>query len=322
METAAIIALVLSAITAIASGVATYANVKKTNEVNQQQYEDWKEYNTPANQMQRLNDAGLNPYLVSNVGNTLSQPFQIGQNTGVAEALNGLSNSLASGAQFAQTHYENELNRDIQRRGLEVKKDQLELNRLGLNIREKLAKNAWRIGDARMALLYSQGRGQDILNLYNRSALPYRLSGLYLGNALKSQELEHNAEMFPLMEKWYEPVQRANVNKIYRLGSHYDFMESYLADKLAQEMGFRYHKFDVDNEYRWTNYFGNWDKFNLRYGLARDYYALADRKFKWNNFWNFYRSFQRDRDGFIDMLKLGLGKSPNSFGVLTPNLKF
>lgn len=322
MGTFAIIALVLSALAAVGSGVSTYLNTKKTNESNQQQYEDWKEYNTPANQMQRLDEAGLNPYLVSNVGNTLSQPFQIGQNTGVAEALNGLSNSLASGAQFAQSHYENELNRDIQRQGLEVKKDQLKLNQLGLNIREKLARNAWRIGDARMALLYSQGRGQDILNLYNRSSLPYRLQGLYLGNELKSQLLEHNAEMFPLQEKWYEPVQRANVNKIYRLGSHYDFMESYLADKLAQEMAFNWSKEYANREYRWTNYLSNMDKFNFRYGLSRDYYELANKKFKWNNFWNFYGAFQKDRAGALDLLKFGLGKSPNSFGILTPNLKF
>ena len=53
--------VIISALAAIFAGVATYSSQKKTNAFNQSQYEDWKEYNTPANQMSRFTEAGLNP---------------------------------------------------------------------------------------------------------------------------------------------------------------------------------------------------------------------------------------------------------------------
>lgn len=282
----AIIGLALSAVTAVGSGLASHFQQRKTNQFNQQQYEDWKEYNTPANQMARLQDAGLNPYLVSNVGNTLSEPFRIGQNTGVAESLQGLSNSLAQGAQFAQNHYENELNREIQKDNLKVRQQQLELNILGMNIREKLAKNALRIGDARTALLWSQGRAQDIQNIFNKSALPYRLDSLFYGNMLKQQAIDHNAVMNPLLEHYYEPVQKAKISSLYRQQSHYDFMESYLADKLAQEMAFKYDNMYGLRELAWSRYLQAQDMFNLRLGLSRDYLGFAKKKFAWSNLWH------------------------------------
>lgn len=286
MDPFSIVALIVSAIAAIGSGVANYVNTKKTNQTNQQQYEDWKEYNTPVNQMQRLQDAGLNPYLVSNVGNTLSEPFRIGQNTGVAESLQGLSNSFAQGANFAQNHYENELNRQIQRDTLKVKQKQLDLNQLGMNIRERLARNSLRIGDARTALLWSQGRAQDLQNVFSKSALPYRLDSLYYGNMLKNQLIEHNAVMNPLLEHYYEPMQKARISSLYRQQSHYDFMESYLADKLAQDMAYKYDNMYGLRELAWSRYLQAQDMFNQRLGLSRDYLALAKKKFAWSNLWH------------------------------------
>ena len=286
MATYGIIALVLMGLLQAGAGIANYFQQKKTNEFNQQQYEDWKEYNTPSNQMQRLQDAGLNPYLVSSVGNTLSEPFRIGQNTGIAESLQGLSNSLAQGANFAQNHYENELNRQIQKQGIEIKKQQLELNQLGLNIREKLAKNSLRIGDARTALLWSQGRAQDLSNVFNKSALPYRLDSLYYGNMLKQQAIEHNAVMNPLLEHYYEPMQKARISQLYRQQSHYDFMESYLADKFAQELAFRYENMYRNSDHFWARYALENEMFNQRLGLSRDYYDLAKKKFAWSNLWH------------------------------------
>lgn len=302
MGTGAIIALILSSLLAFAGGIATYSATNKTNQVNQDQYEDWKEYNTPANQMQRLDDAGLNPYLVSNVGNTLSQPFQIGVNNGIAEALNGLSNSVATGANFAQSHYENELNREIQKQNLQIKDRSNELTMLGLQIKQKLANNAWRIGDARSALYWSQVRGQDILNLYNRSALPYRLQGLYLGNSLRQQELEHNAEMFPQIEALYEPAQRAKINSAYRQMSHYDFMESFMKEKFMQEMSLAWDKHFFNQDYSWRRFYQAENFFNQRLGLSRDYFGLAKRKFRWNNALNWYKAFQTDRKQAFDFL--------------------
>lgn len=280
MSTLGIIAVILSALAAVGSGVASYVNTKKTDEANQQQYEDWKSYNSPSGQMERLREAGLNPYLVSNVNNTLSQPFQFGTNSGIAEALSGVTNVGQGLAQYAGNAYQQEQNRKVQRESLQIKSKQLELNQLGLNIREKLANQSLRIGDYRGALLATQGSIAELNRRYLQSTLPYRTQSALYDSLYKQLYYNYNKELFPMQLHFYEPMQRAMINNILARTNHLSWYEDFALKQLMQSD--RHWRNDRSDKFF---FYGSPSAYeNMRYGLSRDYYDLARDKFHWNIF--------------------------------------
>lgn len=280
MGTLGIIAVILSALAAVGSGVASYVNTKKTNEANQQQYEDWKSYNSPSGQMERLREAGLNPYLVSNVNNTLSQPFQFGTNSGIAEALSGVSNVGQGLAQYAGNSYQQEKNRELQAQGLKIKEKQLELNQLGLNIRERLAKNALKIGDARAALLVTQGSIADLNKRYLQSTLPYRTQSALYDSLYKQLFYNYNKELFPKQLQFYEPMQRAMINNIIARTNHLKWYEDFALQDAMRNYSLGLKKLDLG----WAD-LGQRSSYNTeRSILGRNYFDLARDKFHWNMF--------------------------------------
>ena len=171
MGTFAIIAAVLAAVAAVGSGVVSYQAQNKANQFNQSQYEDWKAYNTPSAQMDRLGEAGLNPYMVSGVNNTLSQPFAVGQNTGLSEMLSGLSSASEKLSGTALGVEQNTINQ--QNADTKVTESRIH-NRLA-DLRERMVKIAEARNDPYMALLWGQADAQTLANNMFRSTFDYNV---------------------------------------------------------------------------------------------------------------------------------------------------
>lgn len=276
-----IIAAIISALIAAGSGIASYINTKKTNEQNQQNYEDWKSYNTPENQMQRLRDAGLNPYLVSNVGNTLSQPFQVGSNNGIAEALSGVANVASGATQYAGQAYQKDLDRQLQRDSLMIQERKNDLNLLGLQIREKLANNAIKLGDYRSALLATQGSIAELNRRYLYSTLPYRTNSALYDSLYKGLQYNYYKELFPKQLQYYEPMQRAMINNILARSAHLNWYEDFAMQQFIHNSEMDYKRF-YGSPLGWASLGESAANDYRRYGLSRDYFDLAKDKFHWN----------------------------------------
>lgn len=276
---AAIITALVSGAVAIGSGIASHSATKNTNEINQQMYEDWKDYNNPTNQMQRFTDAGLNKYMVAGgVTNTLSSPFQVGNNQGIAQALQGLAGSVLHGGSGIVNAQIQKDAQALQEEKIANQREQLRLNSLGLQIKEKLANMNLKIGDYRSALLSTQGKIASNHLSYLTDTYWDRVDSVLLDSLLKEQEWKYGQSMNPLKLRFYTPYQMSMINNLNTRSSHLGWQEDFA---LKQWM--------MDN-WQWNQSFGlnkaatleNLDIANRRLGLSNRYFDLAKDKFHWN----------------------------------------
>lgn len=125
----------------VVSAVALAANVGGTiytNKKEQQNYEDMKEYNSPLEQVKRLEQAGLNPNLASGGVNTVTQQPQVAN---PAESLVNLPGML-----------QNAYNSGNSKERLQLTRQQTQLQKLKYDIQLKLADQAMKKGDMDLAL--------------------------------------------------------------------------------------------------------------------------------------------------------------------------
>lgn len=260
---------------ALLSGIIAYTATQKSNQFNQQQYEDWKAYNSPASQMERLSDAGLNKYLVSGVNNTLSQPFSVGANTGIAQGLSQMTNFAGNAGSLLETSRHNRAMEDLGEQRVENEKSRINLQKLGLDIRERMAKVAEKKGDAQAALLWSQGSIADLNKQFLKRTLPYRVGDEFYKYLLDQQMYTYNEQMFPLKLKYYVPYNQALINNL-----------NTRSKSLNWQMDFNYNRWLLDN-WHWNQEFGlKNQRFGLdsdvaykRLGLSGRYFDLAQKKF-------------------------------------------
>lgn len=293
-----IIGVVLYAIAAIAQGISSHKAQKTANEFNQQQYEDWKSYNTPVAQMERLGDAGLNPYMVNGVNNTLSQPFAIGQNTGLSEMFSNMSLNLNRAVNNMNSSERNQIgweNAATNKTNAETRKTEAKIHQQLANLRADMVDIAKKRNDPMMALLWGQANYQDIQNsILQRSADSIVQERMY-DAALRAQRFDFLDKYNPLALKWYEPVQRARVNQMlaaanlaHRQASHLDWLEPFQFNQFLHNA-----RMDYKNFYLGKNKFEQGLGYDYaRLGLSRNYYDLAEAKY-WKDLvydfpgWNF-----------------------------------
>ena len=278
MGTFAIIAAVLAAVAAVGSGVVSYQAQNKANQFNQSQYEDWKAYNTPSAQMDRLGEAGLNPYMVSGVNNTLSQPFAVGQNTGLSEMLSGLSSASEKLSGTALGVEQNTINQ--QNADTKVTESRIH-NRLA-DLRERMVKIAEARNDPYMALLWGQADAQTLANNMFRSTFDYNVELRKYQYLRAQQDYNFLDSMYPLQLSWYTPVQRARVNQMIasaglmnRQTSHLDWYEDFQMQNFLFNQEMRRRAYILDKE----KFFAGQKNFNDRLHLSRNYFDLAVDKY-------------------------------------------
>lgn len=271
MATGTILAIifgVLGLLTSVGTGVASYYSQDQANKVNQANYEDWKSYNSPQQQMNRLQDAGLNPYMVNGVSNTLSQPFQIGQNTGIAQLFSGLSNSAFSAAGAANSAQQTQ-----------IRQDQLELNEINLDIRKEMARIARKKGDALAALYWSQGSIADLNAKFLSDTLGSRTNYLNTMNDLK---LDFYREYYPsLLDSIAAKTDLLGEQK-YNLSWNRSFQAYKLQKDIEQRILDRNLRDLIAyraNNLGWFRAENDALLGGSRVNLQRDYYNLADSKY-------------------------------------------
>lgn len=285
MGTLGIISLVLLALSSIGQGVSSWISQKKANKFNEQQYEDWKSYNTPAAQMERLGQAGLNPYMVNGVNNTLSQPFAIGQNTGLSEMFSNMSLNLNRAFNAGLSEERNQIgnfNAVTNRINSQTKKTEAEIHQQLADMRKTMVDLAVKRNDPMMALLWGQANYQQIQNgILDRSADSIVLSRQY-DAALAEQKFNFLDKMYPMELNWYESFQRARVNQMLasanlakRQASHLDWLEPF-----QREMFLHNAYMDFKNFYQGKSQFNSRLGYDYdRLGLSRNYYDLAVNKY-------------------------------------------
>lgn len=132
---AAAVPAIISAVGAVAGSALNKKSIDSNNALQQKLVQDANAYNTPANQMQRFQDAGLNPYMMLgqvNAGNQTSvastSPVDYSSGVqGVGNAVNTLIQAASAGSQIevnkatiAKTESETALNQiDAQTRAAE-----------------------------------------------------------------------------------------------------------------------------------------------------------------------------------------------------------
>ena len=284
----AIIGAVLAVIGAITSGVMAHKATKETNDQNQQNYEDWKEYNTPANQMNRLQDAGLNPYMVNGVSNTLSQPFQVQNNLGLSSLFSQFSSAMAQGVSGMNKAENNAIGRERN----EITKDKVELERINTQTRIALAKNAIKVGDARAALLWSQGSLADLNAKFWQDMDDVRRNRYISDATIAASNADFLTEFNPLRLGYYRQFyplaiegQAARNAYTRKQTSHLSWSEAFLQSKLEQEMALAWAKQSLATRLGYLNVFNNQDRTandwalgSGRLALQGDYYSLAHKK--------------------------------------------
>ena len=285
----ALIGMVLAAVGMITSGVLSYKATKETNEQNQQNYEDWKDYNTPANQMNRLQDAGLNPYMVNGVSNTLSAPFQVQNNQGLASLFSGLSSALSQGVSGMNKAESNEIGRERNA----ITKDKVELERINTQTRIALANNAIKVGDARAALLWSQGTLADLNNEFWKDMADVRRNRYISDATIAASNADFLSEFNPLRLGYYSQFyplaiegKKASNALTRKQVSHLAWSEAFMQAKLEQEMALAWAKQSLATKLGYLNVFNNqnrtmndWTLGAGRLDLQHDYYQLA--RYKW-----------------------------------------
>lgn len=276
-----IVALILSSVAALGSGISSYLSQDRTNKFNQQQYEDWKSYNTPANQMSRLSEAGLNPYQVSGLNNQLSQPFQIGANTGISEMLSGLSRSMFNSGSVAENSAIKRENLGIRRDEMIIKRDKLALDKEFLGLKRDMVDIARKKGDAQAALFWSSVDQKDLVNNYLRDTMPFRIGSARYDFLNAQQSYNFNEKMNPLKLSFYAPYMRSMINRnvasaalANRQASHLDWLEPFQLDTFNRNMALNWRKY-----YQGVNQFDKSLMYDYnRLKLSGMYYNLARRK--------------------------------------------
>lgn len=283
MEVGLIISLILSSLLAIGSGVGSFVSQKKQNDRNDQLYEDWKSYNSPVSQMERLEDAGLNKYLVSNVNNTMSQPFSVG-----LEDSGSLFKGLSSAAGNIANHFQTGLSREVQRESLEVKRDDLEIKKESNAIRMIIAQNAVETGDYQRALLALNADAQELQNMFNSETYDTRKYALELQNSLTQSQIENlgsrkqltdaQKEFITKQINMYDKLVQSQIANNY---SNVNYREAYI-DYLNSQLTFYKDKFRKEH---YT--LSEWqqqqiDNWLARNGISKDYYNLAETRLYWN----------------------------------------
>lgn len=278
MTTGAIIALILSALASAGAGIAGYINTKKTNEANKQQYEDWKAYNSPSSQMERLGQAGLNPYMVNNVNNTLSSPFQFGQNSGIAEALQGASQSLAGSANLATDASIKRESNAIRKDNVEIAKDKLELEKEFTELRKQQYRIAIKKGDAQAALFWSSADNKDLVNNYLKRTMPFRVGSSFYDYLSKQQDYSFNELYNPLKLNFYAPYMRSVINKNNAQTAHLSFMENFAQQQFLFDQEMRRRNFILNKNLGYDRLNAQINNDFLRLQLSNNYYDLAFNK--------------------------------------------
>lgn len=272
---------ILSAIAGFVSGILSFSATKQTNEQNQANYEDWKAYNSPANQMSRLKQAGLNPYMVNGMSNTLSAPFNVQNNTGIADAFQSLSQAAGSAANNFQTVEQNR-----------ISNERLKLDKLGLDIRERLAKSAIKQGDARAALLWAQGSIADLNANFWADVAPYRLDRYKADTRMAIDNADFLGQFNPLRLGYYMQFYPETIANIQARTAYTKASTSQLFwNRMFQQQMFDRNVADrfLDRMSRESIAANNialgYDKLALdemlgtgRLGLQQDYYDLAKKK--------------------------------------------
>lgn len=305
---AILIAGILGALGAGGAGLANYFNTKKTNEYNQQQYEDWKQYNTPSAQMERLQDAGLNPYMVNGVNNTVSQPFSIGSNQGIAEMLGNMGSGLSQAFnQYGSAKMQGE-QIAINKTNAETKKAEAETHKTLAELRERMVKIAEAKKDPEMALIWSTVEAKDLLNQYNSRTLPYRVGSTFYDYLLDQQRYTFNEQMNPYLLDFYPAMQRSIINKNVsqaelnrRQISHLDWYEPWAREQFFTNYGLNLRKYH-QGKYQFDT---TMDYYRDRLGLSKFYGNLAERKFRANiimrGIEDLIRKQQSDRDFLMEI---------------------
>lgn len=108
----------------------------------QKNYEDMKQYNSPAEQMKRFAEAGLNPNLAAGQPNTVAQAPQVSNPAESLVNLPGLIDSAYNSASM----------RESRKVADDVKLQNLNLQRIKVGIQQSLATQALQKGDLDLAL--------------------------------------------------------------------------------------------------------------------------------------------------------------------------
>lgn len=193
-----------SLISSMFSGIANWFATNRTNQQNQANYEDWKNYNTPVNQMSRLQEAGLNPYMVNGMSNTLSEPFNVQNNTGISQMFSNMSQAMAQGASNINTAQANR-----------IKNDQLKLNQLNSEVRRRLTEVNIKNGNYYGALLMSQGSIAEINKAVAQELFQDTIDRYRTQNKLMREELNYAMGINPMKLEFYKgyyPAFLANLN--------------------------------------------------------------------------------------------------------------
>lgn len=282
MDPITIFLLVAGVVAAVAGGVSQYAATKSTNKVNQQNYEDWKEYNTPVNQMQRLQEAGLNPYMVNGVSNTLSEPYNVQNNTGIASLFNGLSQASMQGL----SGYNKSQQVDINRKNLG-------LNSIMTNARYKLAMQDLKNKNYVGAILASQGSIESLNARAAQELFQDKIDNYRRQNELLMENLTYTKNVNPLKLNFYSQYYPEFINNL-KARTEYTtnasksltynrwFQKWALEQQIAQQIAERQQRYNIflKQHYGGPNlgWFNAGEQSALGWasqGLRQDYYNLA-----------------------------------------------
>ena len=113
---------------AFISGMFNHSAQKSANNANVSFWREQAEYNTPENQMKRLKDAGLNPYLYANgvSGGEMSNSPTVNANTGIGDAFN-------QAGQMALNYGSRKMEYEIKKQAEQRMQDESDLRREVIN---------------------------------------------------------------------------------------------------------------------------------------------------------------------------------------------
>lgn len=136
MEIALVVAGIIATVLSVVGSV-------QANKVEQENYEKSIEYNKPVNQVQRLQEAGLNPNLAAGATNTISS---------TAPSVANPAESLISGIGNISQMYASAEGLGLRREQNDFKRSQLEISQMKLDLQKRLAEQALNKGDLDLAM--------------------------------------------------------------------------------------------------------------------------------------------------------------------------
>lgn len=278
-----------SIISGMFSGIANWFNTMRTNQQNQRNYEDWKQYNSPVNQMSRLQEAGLNPYMINGMNNTLSEPFNVQSNTGISQMFSNMSQAMAGASGNINTAQANQ-----------IKRDNLKLQELNSEVRRRLTETNIKNGNYYGALLMSQGTIAELNAAAAQQLFSDKLDRYRMQNQLLLENLNYARGVNPLKLQFYSDyypefirnlkartdyTNNANYNlSFYRKFDQYKFEKEleniWYNNTLRAKLGFG--NLYNGSQLGWSNLSNNADLSLRRLGIQDSYLNLAEQKF-WTN---------------------------------------